>query len=213
MQRTILLTTAVAFPLSLAGCYSGLSDNGRNSGVAMSGYNADGDGDGADGGGDAADGDDGAPAADGDDGDAEDPFNVPGDEVKLLPFPVRMANLSAVTGAALTHPIFFELYELRYQLGDHDYSQLVAPDLRWSPQKMQNWVRGVLPVCQSDVMQSKYPDLVDDPTPLIRDAFGRDPVETDLEPLTDIASSTQPDATKYQLTCLAILSSLDFVAS
>ena len=78
---------------------------------------------------------------------------------------------------------------------------------------MQNWVRGLMPVCDSDVMQSKYPDLVDDPTPLIRDAFGRDPTEADLEPLTDIASSTQPDATKYQLTCLAVLSSLEFVAS
>jgi hypothetical protein len=206
MHRAILISASVA----LGGCYSGLTDNGRPGAAGQD----DGLDDGADGvpGDDA--GDDGPAAADGaDDEPGDDPFVVPNQEVTLLPFPVRMQNLSALTGATLTHPIFFELYDLRHQLGDHDYSQLVAPDLRWSPQKMQNWVRGLIPVCDSTVVRAKYPDLVADPTPLVRDAFGRDPTANDLAPLQDIADSSQPDATKYQLTCLAVLSSLDFVAS
>lgn len=200
---------------ALAGCYSGI-DAPRGNGQADGGADAADGADGADG---ADDGDDGDGSDDqanqmpDDDGPAEDPFLVPGEEVDMLPFPARMNNLSAVTGATLTHPIFFALYDLRYQLGDHDFSNLQAPDLRWSPQKMQNWVKGLIPVCDSVVMQAKYPDLVADPTPLIRAAFGRDPLPTDLEPLQDIASSTQDDATKYRLTCITVLSSLEFVAS
>lgn len=213
IRMTMQLGVALAGAFALAGCYTGVEPP-RGNGQADGGDAADG-GDGADdGGGDGADdaaGESGGEPAGEDEGEA--PFVVPGEDVDMLPFSVRMNNLSAVTGAALTHPIFGELYNLRYQLGDHDYSSLQSPELRWSPQKMQNWVKGLLPVCDSTVMQAKYPDLVADPAPLIRAAFGRDPVESDLEPLADIASSSYDDATKYRLTCVAVLTSLEFVAS
>jgi hypothetical protein len=211
MTTKIHTKVALLGAFALAGCYSGI-DAPRGNGQADGGADGaddgadDGDGDGAD---DAAGETEGEPG----EPDGEAPFTVPGEEVDMLPFPVRMNNLSAVTGATLTHPIFFQLYDLRYQLGDHDYSNLQSPDLRWSPQKMQNWVKGLIPVCDSVVMQAKYPDLVADPAPLIQAAFGRDPVATDLEPLQDIATATYDDATKYRLTCITVLSSLEFVAS
>lgn len=212
IHTTILLLGAFA----LGGCYSGI-DAPRSDGEPVGGGPGAADGGGADGG-DGAD-DDGAgatdpvPSDDDSGGDDAAPFEVPGDSIDMLPFPVRMNNLSAVTGAALTHPIFTELYNLRYQLGDHDYATLHSPDLRWSSQKMQNWVKGLLPVCDSSVMQAKYPGLVDDPAPLFRAAFGRDPVAADTAPLDDIRSSTYDDATKYRLSCLSVLSALEFVAS
>lgn len=211
MHIKVLFQVAAGFlsACSLPGCYTGLEGphfNAQGDGSADGTDNADG----ADGASDGGDGTDPAPA---DDGPPEDPFVVPGEEVVMLPFPVRMNNLSAVTGAELTNPIFFELYDLRFQLGDHDFSNLQAPDLRWSPQKMQNWVKGLIPVCDSAVMQARYPDLIADPAPLIQAAFGRDPLPTELEPLQEIASSTQDDAVKYRLSCLTVLSSLEFVAS
>ncbi len=208
-----ILGLAAALPL--AGCYSGLSGNGGDG-------RGDGFGDGAD---DAADdgADDGAnddaneepPRADGDDdggGPEEPPFMLPVEEVMMTPFPVRMANLSAVASVPLDHPMFFKAYDLRLLLGDHDYSQVLAPNLRWSVDAMQNWVKAVKPVCASNEIHVKYPNLLTDPGSLVRDAYGRDPAPEDLEPLLDIAGSTMDTESKYQLTCIAVLSSLEFVA-
>jgi hypothetical protein len=199
-KTTTLGYLGLGLVVGLTACYGGVQDiSDQEDPLAADGGPA---GDGAD---------DGDPA-NADDEDPDHPFNVPEDEVRLLPFSVRMGNLANVTGVETSNPIFFELYALRYQLGDHDYSQLVAPDLRWSPQKMQNWVRGLVPVCESTVMRAKYPALVADPSPLIRDAFGRDATQADLEPLTDIAAAGYDSDRTFQLTCLAVLSSLDFVA-
>lgn len=62
---------------------------------------------------------------------------VPASEVELLPFHVRMANLAAVTGQKLDPPMFLELWERRFALGDHDDSQLYTADLKWSPERME----------------------------------------------------------------------------
>jgi len=202
-------------PLTLSlGCYTGLED-GRGGGE---GFGADGAADGADGAGDDDDDDDddNPPRAggDGDDGGGPgpDPFALPVDEVELLPFPVRMNNLARVAAVNLDHPMFFKAYDLRLLLGDHDYSVLEAPDLRWSAERMQNWGKAVKPVCESNEMQIKYPNLVADPSELMREAFGRDPEPSDLEPMLDIANSTLPENMKFTLSCMAVLSSLDFVA-
>lgn len=199
--------------LPLAGCYQGLGDNasapaaeGNDDGVA------DGDDDNDDG--EEDDGPVPPRAGDDDDGPVDDeaPFVLPTDEVELLPFPVRMTNLARLASVPTEHPMFFEAYDLRLLIGGHDYSVLEAPDLRWSAERMQNWVRALKPVCASNEMQIKYPDLVDNPTPLMREAFGRDPLPGDLEPMLDIANSTLTDDAKFQLACLAVLSSLEFVA-
>lgn len=181
-------------------------------------------------------GDRGGPAANDDDSDAaesvgeagddsnEDPprlphpdalppgFEVPASEVELLPFHVRMANLAAVTGQKLDHPMFLELWERRYALGDHDYSQLYAPDLKWSPERMEGWVRAIKPVCDDPAFQAKYPDLATDPTKLIREAFARDPNEEELAAYAEVTFGQLDGAGRYRMVCFAVLTSLDFVA-
>ena len=47
------------------------------------------------------------------------------------------ANLAAVTGQKLDPPMFLELWERRFALGDHDDSQLYTADLKWSPERME----------------------------------------------------------------------------
>jgi hypothetical protein len=72
---------------------------------------------------------------------------------------------------------------------------------------MQAWVKAMVRVCDSTEFQGRYPTLLDDPGPLVQAVFGRDPTEDELTGFTEITG-----ATRYQLTCLAVLSSLEFVA-
>jgi hypothetical protein len=186
------------------GCYSGL-DSPRAMG--------DGEDDGADDGvGDDAD--DGEPQRTPTDQPPalENPFEVPQDEIDLSPFHVRVQNLVTLSGQTADHAMFTELYERRYQLGDHDYSQNFAPDLRWSPDKMSVWVVAMKPVCDDPAFQAKYPTLVNDPTPLVRAAFARDPNEDELQAFTEVQAGITDTALRYRMVCLAVLTSLEFVA-
>lgn len=199
---TALLTLGLALALA-PGCYSGL-DRGPQAG-----------GDGADDGvaGDDDEGDEGNGQVPRDPGggEPEGPFSVPDDEARLLPFPVRMQNLSHVVGQGLEHPMFLDLYDMRYQLGDHDYASGVASDLRWSAERMQYWVRGLKPVCTSTEMQAAYPDLLTDPRPLMRTAWGHEPSEEEVQSLADLQGGSLPED-QYMVTCVAVLTALDFVS-
>jgi len=186
------------------GCYSGL-DSPRAMG--------DGEDDGADDGvGDDADGGEPQRTPTDQPPGFENPFEVPQDEVELLPFHVRAQNLATLAGQTKDHPMFAELYERRYQLGDHDYSQNFAPDLRWSSDKMSVWVVAMKPVCDDPVFQAKYPTLVNDPTPFVQAAFARDPTEDELQAFADVQSGLTDTALRYRMVCLAVLTSLEFVA-
>jgi hypothetical protein len=201
--RGRLLALAL-IPALVAGCYSGLGDGPKG--------NGDG-GDGGEAGADVDDGgqDDATPQEPGTE-DPKAPFRVPTEEARLLPFPVRMQNLAHVTGQPLEHPMFLELKVLRYQLGDHDFASGVAPDLRWSADKMQYWVRGLKPVCTSAEMAASYPDLLTDPRPLMRQAWGHEPSPEEVTALADLQDGTVPAEDQFMVTCLAVLTALDFVS-
>lgn len=201
--KTMMLSLVLA-PALVTGCYSGLGDGPKGSAG----------GDGGDAGADAGDAgqDDDATPQEPDPEDPGPPFRVPGDEARLLPFPVRMQNLANITGQPLDHAMFVELLELRYQLGDHDFASGVAPDLRWSSDKMQYWVRGLKPVCASAEMAAAYPDLLTDPRPLMRQAWGHEPSAEEVEALADLKDGTVPADQQFMVTCVAVLTALDFVS-
>lgn len=184
-----------------AGCYTGLDEGGRAD-PTLGGGDDDGAG---------SPGDDG-PSREPTDQEPPPPFEVPTDEARLLPFPVRMQNLAHVTGRSLDGPMFLSLYELRYQLGDHDFASGVAADARWSADKMQAWVRGLQPVCTSAAMQERYPELLTDPRPMMRNAWGREPAAEEVDAMTDLLGPTVPADRQYVMTCTAILTALDFVS-
>ncbi len=143
---------------------------------------------------------------------AEDPFEVPSHEVRLLPFGVRMNNLANLIGVEQDHFIFDELLVRRTLLGDHDYANGVAPDLSWSPTKMSAWVKGLKPVCNSAQWLAAYPNLSTDPAPLLREVLAREPDAEVLAAYQELATNAGSTVSADELTCLAALSSLDFVA-
>lgn len=201
-QSTFLITGLLTLGLG-SGCYSGYSGGPEAADGADAGAPGDGDAGGP--------GDDDGTTPDPDAEEPDSPFTVPKDEARLLPFPVRMQNLARLTGESLDHPIFLELWNLRYQLGDHDFASGVAPDLRWSAEKMQNWVRGLKPVCTSASMQQAFPDLLTDPRPLMRQAWGHEPADDEVEALGDLDAEVPPEE-QYMVTCVAVLTALDFVS-
>lgn len=185
-----------------SGCYTGLGDTPEGNGDAAGDQGA----------GDAGDaGEDGQTPGEPGSEEPDTPFTVPKDEARLLPFPVRMQNLAHLTGRTLDDAIFLELWELRYQLGDHDFASGVAPDLRWSAEKMQYWVRGLKPVCASTAMQEAFPDLLTDPRSLMRQAWGHEPADEEVEALGDLDNEV-PAEDQYTVTCIAVLTALDFVS-
>ena len=198
----------ILFVALATGCYSGIETHRGTAGLADDGGEEpdgpptrDPDGGGGD--------EDGEP----NDGPEPDPpFELPAEEVELLPFHVRLANLVQVTGLTEDHFAYTELLRQRYLLGDHDYAQGIAPDLHWAPQKMQVWVKGVIPICDSVEFKAKYPDLLEDPSPLVQAAYGRDATDAELEGLGELAAGVSDVDTRYRMTCLGVLSSLEFVA-
>lgn len=196
-RRLLSLALCACVPL---GCYTGLDGDGQADPSAAD--------------------DAGVPPGANDDGpsrepasdDPAPPFRVPNAEARLLPFPVRMQNLAHVTGHDLEHPMFLELYTQRYLLGDHDFASGVAPDLRWSADKMQAWVRGLEPVCEAAELQAAYPDLLTDPRPMMRQAWGREPTAAEVEALGDLQGDAIALERQFSMTCIAVLTALDFVA-
>jgi hypothetical protein len=194
---------------SAVGCYSGLDSNGSPPSLGDDGGAADDDGPTRD---DAGEGEGGGEGGSPNEPEPDPPFELPAEEVELLPFHVRLANLERVTGLPEEHFAFTELLRQRHLLGDHDYAAGIAPDLHWAPQKMQVWVKGLIPVCDSVEFKAKYPDLLEDPSSLVQAAFGRDPTDAELEGLGELAAEVPDLDMRYRMTCLSVVSSLEFVA-
>lgn len=140
-------------------------------------------------------------------------FELRKDAVQLLPFHVRMAKLSRVTGVPESDPIFDDVRASRYDLGDHNFAQGIGPDLSWNASKIALWVETLRPVCQSAQMRERYPYLPEHLNELLTEAYGREATADDLALYEDVlATSTAPEAETYEAVCLAVLTSTEFVA-
>jgi hypothetical protein len=207
MRHKLSVLFALGLLPGLGACYSGVGDGSRPQQADDGSANDGGDDGGDDGAGDSSGSEPLEP-------DGDHPYSLPGDQVNLMPFHARLANLATVLEVEQDDPLLDTVKEFRYQLGDHDWANGYAADLRWSADRMQVWVRAIKPICDSNHMRSLYPDLVQDPGTLQRVAWGREPTGEDLEAMSSMMTSSQYDwATQHSLMCLTILSSLEFVGA
>jgi hypothetical protein len=140
-------------------------------------------------------------------------FAVPQPFPVLLPFDVRMARLSAVVGLPLTDPAFELLNKNATQLGDYDFADGLEPDNTWTAFKISLWVRSLKPVCASPAMLARYPSLPESMGPLIEAAYGRAMTEQDTADVNAaLAGLALAGESRTMTSCLAILSSLEFLA-
>lgn len=155
-----------------------------------------------------------APAGPGEEGKVgSEALDLAAEQPQLLPFNVRLSRLAAVVGVPTTDPIFDTVRKNRTNLGDHDFANGQQPDRLWSSSRMSLWVRSLKPVCASAAMKDRYPSLPANMPAMIDNAFGRPATDEDKAnveaALADAADL--PEATRYQIACLAILSSAEFV--
>lgn len=140
-------------------------------------------------------------------------FDLAIEQPQLLPFNVRIGRVAAVVGLPTTDPVFELLRKNRTGLGDHDFANGQQPDRLWTASRMALWVRSLKPVCASKAMRDRYPSLPADLPALVENAFGRPATDDDRAIVTEaLASATELDeATRYEIACLALLSSAEFV--
>lgn len=141
----------------------------------------------------------------------QDGFAVPRDRIELLPFHVREQRLQDVAKLAGDDPAFDVLRAHAYELGDHDYSTGQRPKLQWTSSTMATWVKALEPVCASEALRAAYPSFPDDLPALMTAAYGR---EVAADEAAEVWSATEGHEAerRYQLTCLGVLSALEFVA-
>lgn len=133
-------------------------------------------------------------------------------DIELQPFAVRMSKLAHVIERPVSDPLFDALVQQRFALGDHDYARALRPDRRWSARKIGIWVKGLLPICRSDRFAELYPAVANAPDALVLRAYGRPADAMDQMLLSEVRASAGDGVEEDTVVCLALLSSLEFVA-
>ena len=143
----------------------------------------------------------------------EPAFTTQDTQPQLLPFWVRMERVAAVVERPLDDPMFEELKANRLGLGDYDYASGVKPDRMWSPARMTLWAKSLRPVCASEAMHALYPDLATEPDQVVAlasAAWGR-PVTMEELSFEAPSLASLPQANRYEVLCLSVLSSAELV--
>lgn len=128
--------------------------------------------------------------------------------VRLLPFEVRVGKLEVASGMDRTDPAFAGLMDAAVQLGGSNHAAGVAADLTWSSNRITTWVRHLKPICSSENFQP-YASVAE----LVTRAYGRDANDEDIELVrsTLADSGVTDEGERNLITCLAVLSSTEFV--
>ena len=133
--------------------------------------------------------------------------------VELLPYNVRLSRVAGVLGVTTDDPALSEMRERHLELGDHDFASGVRPNLTWTSSRMSSWVAALMPACKSEAMRTLYPALPANVDDLMAAAYGRPATPEDLTAVDEaLADVPLDDEERYMATCLAILSSAEFVA-
>jgi hypothetical protein len=134
-------------------------------------------------------------------------------DIALLPFDVRLEKVARVAGLQVTDPLLDPLRARRLELGDHDFASGVKPDTSWTSSRLATWVKALRPVCASSRMRERYPALPEKLDDMVLAAYGRHATAQDRASVDQVlGGSPGDDQARYEVVCLAVLSSLEFVA-
>lgn len=140
-------------------------------------------------------------------------FEVPNTHIKMLPWSVRLGRLAAVTGVPATDPSYATLIEDRLLLGDHDYANAKPPQEGWSAARLTLWVEGLRPICQTTQVRMRYSPMPSKLAALVEAAYGRALLPEDTAAWNEsVAGLTVTPDKAVEAACVAVLSSLEFVA-
>lgn len=136
----------------------------------------------------------------------DDPFALDRETPRLLPFETRLARVAAVAGIETDDPLLDPMRAQAIALGDYDHSRGILPDSSWNASRISAWVRALRPVCGSDAMRARYPELPGaDLDALVEVAWGRAATDTDRTEIAAAVAGLDTSA-QHESVCLAVLS-------
>ena len=134
-------------------------------------------------------------------------FDLSESAPRLLPLEARLHRLAQVFETDVSDARFDVFREQAVALGGYDFSAQLAPDDRWSAQRMTLWVQLVHGVCESEAQERRYDD--NDELLLTR-AWGRAPSAEDVRDFEETLSEL-PNEARARVRCIAALSSAETV--
>lgn len=125
-----------------------------------------------------------------------------------LPFRLRESKLALIAGANTGS--LLKLTTNKYFFGDYHFANGVVPKYSWEQNDIQNWVESVEPICTAIQPSYAWPAANQS---FIMLALGREMNSSDTDVINQIqAMSTATAAEKFQIFCIATLSSLEFIS-
>ncbi|MGA9526293.1 MAG: hypothetical protein WBV82_32845 [Myxococcaceae bacterium] len=131
----------------------------------------------------------------------------------LLPYAVRVSKVARVLGVGSDDPLLAGFRASRVELGDADYANGIRPDQQWTAAKLVTWVKALESVCASAAFNARY-NLPNDVPELVLAAFGRRSNPEDQALIDEVLgnNTTLTGTERHELTCLALLSSTEFLS-
>jgi hypothetical protein len=121
--------------------------------------------------------------------------------------------VASVAGVSEDDAILSSLLSARFSLGDYDFANNRKPDYTWTALRISDWIRAIQPVCASQAMRSRFAALPENLPALIEAAYGRSMTAEDQAAVDEsLVGLTLDESLRYEAVCLAILSSLEFLA-
>ena len=139
-------------------------------------------------------------------------FTLAEKEFRALPFYVLFAKVASVAQVSTSSALLKDLRESRLDLGDDDYAHGVPATSDWNARRMATWVAAVKPVCRADSLKALYPHFPDDISEFTAIALGRAVSPIEQQDIARTLAAADPSSDRFLLACLAILSSVEFIA-
>jgi mono/diheme cytochrome c family protein len=146
--------------------------------------------------------------------DSQDPvqvymeFNMTPSLEPLL-FQVRLGKVANSLNVAEIHTALGPLRNNRFLLGDYDFANAVSPRTTWESSDMGRWLENIQPACSGTRPSNPWPAAA---TNLFTRAYGRAMSPADTMIMNDLDRLSIPGEEKYEILCMVLLSSMEFVA-
>ncbi len=123
-------------------------------------------------------------------------------------FQVRLGKVASSLNVPESHTSLNTLQTNRFMLGDYNFAQAIAPNSNWESSDMVRWLENLQPACVGTRPTTPWPE---GGTNLMTRTYGRTISSADSMILNEIDNLNITSNEKYEILCLVLLSSLEFV--
>lgn len=135
-------------------------------------------------------------------------FNMTPSFEPLL-FQVRLGKVAHSLNIAENDTALSSLRTNRFVLGDYDFANAVSPRTTWESSDMGRWLENIQPACTGTRPTNPWPTAANT---LFARAYGRAMSSADTMIVNDIDRMAIPGEEKYEILCLVLLTSMEFIA-